>query len=324
MGNHDTTWAPSPEREWTPMRAIVKTRGGSVDHLKLQEVERPVPRDDEMLVKVHVATVTIGDVILRDLNPFFRFMMLVAGFPSMRIPGVEMSGEVEAVGKAVTRFKPGDKVFGTTTGLRYGANAEYVCVPEVSKQGVVMRRPEGLSFEEVAPLTVGGMTALQLLRRAGIEKGDDVLVYGASGSVGTYAVQLAKVIWDARVTGVCSDGNADLVRSLGADEVIDYSKEDYTRGDRRYDVVFDAVNKVPSSKRKLALKPDGTFMSVFTRTTEETEDLALLAGLVEEGKIRAVIDRRYTLEQVPEAHRYVESGRKRGNVVIIVDHGDDL
>jgi NADPH:quinone reductase-like Zn-dependent oxidoreductase len=300
------------------LKAIVKTRSGSADHLKLQDVEKPVPKDDQLLVRVHVATVTIGDVNLRNLNPFFKFMMLIFGFPNMRIPGVEMSGEVEAVGKAVTKFKPGDQVFGTTTGMALGANAEYVCMPEEWKHGVVLRKPEGLSYEQVVPLSAGGITALQLLRKAGIQKGHDVLIYGASGSVGTFAVQLAKVLWDAHVTGVCSATNLELVRSLGADEVIDYTKEDYTHGDRRYDVIFDAVNKVPRSKRKMALKPGGTFMSVFTPTSEETEDLALLTELVEAGKLRAFIDRRYTLEQVPEAHRYVESGRKRGNVVINV------
>lgn len=304
------------------MKAIVKTRSGPADHLRLMEVDKPVPEDDQILVRVHVATVTIGDVRIRDLNPILRFMMLAAGYPDMRIPGIEMSGEVEAVGGSVTGFGPGDKVLGTTTGMRFGANAEYVCVPEVSRHGVLMKRPEGLPFEEVAPLTVGGMTALQLLRKAGIEEGDDVLVYGASGSVGTFAVQLARVLWDARVTGVCSGPNAELVRSLGADDVIDYTKDDYTRGDRRYDVIFDAVNKVPRSKRRMALKPGGTFMSVFTPTTEETGDLTLLAGLVEEGRLRAFVDRRYTLEQVPDAHRYVESGRKRGNVIVDVVASD--
>ena len=245
-------------------------------------------------------------------------MMALFGFPNMRVPGVEMSGEVEAAGKDVRRFKVGDQVFGTTTGMRYGANAEYVCVPEESRHGVVMKKPESLSHEEVAPLTVGGMTALQLLRKAGIEEGDDVLVYGASGSVGTFAVQLAKVLWGARVTGVCSGRNADIVRSLGADDVVDYTREDFTVRERRYDVVFDAVNELPRSKREVALKPGGTFMSVFTPTTEDTEDLALLTRLVQEGKLRAFVDRRYTLEQVPEAHRYVESGRKRGNVVVEV------
>jgi NADPH:quinone reductase-like Zn-dependent oxidoreductase len=300
------------------MKAIVKTRSGSPDHLKLQDVDRPVPKDDQLLVKVHVATVTIGDVNLRNLNPFFKLMMLIFGFPNMKIPGIEMSGEVEAVGKAVTKFKPGDQVHGTTTGMVYGANAEYVCVPEEWKHGVVMKKAESLSYEQVAPLVAGGMTALQLLRRAGIQNGHDVLVYGASGSVGTFAVQLAKVLWDARVTGVCSGPNAELVRSLGADEVVDYTKEDFTRGDRRYDVIFDAVNKLPRSKRKVALKPGGTFMTVFTPTTEETEDLLLLARLVAEGKLRAFIDRRYTLAQVPEAHRYIETGRKRGNVIVNV------
>jgi NADPH:quinone reductase-like Zn-dependent oxidoreductase len=257
-------------------------------------------------------------VKVRDLNPFLRLMLAIFGYPNMRIPGIELAGEVEAVGRAVTSLSAGDRVFGTTTGLRYGANAEYVCVPEERKKGLVVKIPEGLSYEEVAPLTVGGMTALQLLRKAGTEEGDDVLIYGASGSVGTFAVQLAKVLWGARVTGVCSTANLELVRSLGADEVIDYTKEDFTRRDMRYDVVFDAVNKAPRSKRRAALKPDGTFQSVFTPTTEDTDDLLLLAGLVEGGRLMAHVDRRYRLEQVPEAHRYVETGRKRGNVVITV------
>ncbi len=300
------------------MKAIVKTKSGPADRLKLMEVDKPVPRDDEILVKVHVATVTIGDVKIRDLNPFLRLMMVAFGYPNMRIPGVEMSGEVETVGGAVTRFAVGDRVFGSTTGLRYGANAEYVCVPEVPRKGLVVKSPEGLTHEQLAPLTVGGMTALQLLRKAGTKEGDDVLVYGASGSVGTFAVQLAKALWDARVTGVCSTPNLELVRSLGADEVVDYTKEDYAQGDRRYDVVFDAVNKVPRSRRRAALKPEGTFQSVFTPTTENTDDVLLLANLVKEGRLRAHVDRRYTLEQVPEAHRYVESGRKRGNVIVTV------
>jgi NADPH:quinone reductase-like Zn-dependent oxidoreductase len=304
------------------MRAIVSKRSGSPDHLELQEVDRPVPKDDEILVKVHVATVTIGDVNLRHLNPFFKMMMAISGFPRMRIPGVEMSGVVEAAGRTVTRFRVGDHVFGTTTGMVYGANAEYVCVPEVSKHGVVLTKPEGLSFEEVAPLAAGGITALQLLKKAGIEKGDDVLIYGASGSVGTYAVQLAKVLWEARVTGVCSGRNAELVRSLGADEVIDYTKDDYTTGERSYDVIFDAVNKVPRSKRRRALKVDGKFQSVWTPTTEAKEDLLFLAELVKAGKLRPFIDKRYTLEQVPDAHRYIESGRKRGNVVVNVVGSD--
>lgn len=302
------------------MKAIVKTKSGSADHLKLQEVDRPVPKDNEILVRVHTATVTIGDVKLRDLNPFFKLMMVIFGYPNMRIPGIEMAGEVEAVGAGVSKFKVGDQVFGTTTGMAHGANAEYVCVPEEWKHGVVVKKPESLTYEEVAPLSVGAMTALQLLRKAGIQKGHDVLVYGASGSVGTYAVQLAKVHWDARVTGVCSTGNLELVRSLGADRVVDYTGEDYTKGDARYDVIFDAVNKVPRSKRKAALKAGGTFQSVFTPTTEETEDMALLGELAEAGKLRAAIDKRYPLEQVPEAHRYVEKGHKKGNVVITIDH----
>jgi NADPH:quinone reductase-like Zn-dependent oxidoreductase len=303
------------------MKAIVAKRSGPPEVLELQEVERPVPKDCQILVRVHTATVTIGDVNLRNLNPFFKFMMVIFGFPRMKIPGIEMGGVVETVGTDVRRFAVGDQVFGTTTGMVYGANAEYVCVPMEWKKGVVVRKPDDVPFEEIVPVTVGGMTALQLLRKAGVEKGNDVLVYGASGSVGTFAVQLAKVM-GANVTGVTSTANLEMVRSLGADHVIDYTKVDFTEGDQTYDVIFDAVNKLPRSKRKKSLKPNGRFQSVFSPTTEETEDLLYLRGLVEEGKLRAVIDRRYSMEQVPEAHRYVETGRKRGNVVITVVEDD--
>jgi NADPH:quinone reductase-like Zn-dependent oxidoreductase len=299
------------------MRAIVSTKSGSPDHLQLQEVDKPVPKDNEILVKVHAGTVTIGDVNLRKMNIGFRFLMLVFRFPRMEIPGVEMAGVVEAVGKDVKKFKPGDQVFGTTTGMRYGANAEYVCVPVEWKKGVVEMKPTNTTFEEAAPVPVGGMTALQLLRKAGVQSGQEVLVYGASGSVGTYAVQLAKY-WGAKVTGVCSTSSMELVRSLGADEVIDYTKEDFTKSGKTYDVIFDAVNKLPRAQRKMSLKGNGTFQSVWSPTTEETEDLIFLRGLVEEGKLRAAIDRRCPLEQVPEAHRYVEKGHKKGNVVITV------
>lgn len=306
-----------PRQEWAPMKAIVKTRSGSADHLHLREVARPVPKDDEVLVKVHAATVTIGDVRLRRLGPLFRFIMRLAGFPDMEIPGIEMAGVVEAVGKDVTRFKEGDQVFGTTTGLKHGANADYVCVPEDSKKGVVAIKPPNVSYEEAAPVPVGAMTALQIMRPSDIQPGQRVLVYGASGSVGTFAVQLAKH-WGAEVTGVCSTANIEMVRSLGADHVIDYTKEDFTKGGRTYDIVFDAVIKLSRSDAMACLKENGTYLSARSPTSEATEDLVFLGKLVEEGKLRAAVDRRYTLEQVPDAHRYVERGHKRGNVVIDV------
>jgi NADPH:quinone reductase-like Zn-dependent oxidoreductase len=303
------------------MKAIVKTKSGAADHLKLQEVDKPVPHHDEILVKVHAATVTIGDVRLRRLGPLFRFVMRLAGYPPMRTPGIEMAGVVEAVGKDVKRFRVGDPVFGTTTGLRFGANAEYVCVPEEWEKGVVAIKPANATFEEAAPIPVGAMTALHILRRADIQQGQGVLVYGASGSVGTYAVQLAKH-WGAEVTGVCRSANHEMVMSLGADHVIDYTKEDFTKSGQVYDVIFDAVIKLSRSDATGSLKPNGTYLSASSPTSEATEDLNFLGKLVVEGKLRAAIDRQYTLEQVPDAHRYVEKGHKKGNVVITVVGND--
>ena len=239
------------------------------------------------------------------------------------IPGHEFAGEIEAVGTDVTRFKAGDQVFGTTTGLSVGANAEYVCLPEEMVSGVLAIKPDNVSYEEAAPLPVGGMTALYILGKGNIQNGQKLLIYGASGSVGTYAVQLAKHHFGAEVTGVCSTANIELVKSLGADQVIDYTKEDVTQNGQIYDVVFDAVGKLPSSQRDNLLKENGAFLTVQSTTSEENENLNTLKKLVEMGKIKAVIDRRFPLEQVAEAHRYVGSGRKRGNVVITVANQEE-
>ena len=299
------------------MKAIVITKSGSPDGLQLREVEKPTPKDNEVLIRVHAATVTAGDVVLRRLHPLVFLLLQLFGIKRKAIPGHEFAGQIEAVGKAVTRFKAGDAVFGTTTGLSVGANAEYVCLPEEWSAGVLAIKPANMSYAEAAAIPVGAMTALYLLRQGNIQSGQAVLVYGASGSVGTFAVQLAKY-FGAVVTGVCSTANLSMVKSLGADQVIDYTQEDFAKTGQRYDVIFDAVGKDSPSDSKSALKQNGHYLSVKSSTKEETETLIFLKGLVEAGKIIPVIDRRYPLEQTAEAHRYVETGRKAGNVVITV------
>lgn len=281
----------------------------------MQQVEKPVPKDGEVLVRVHAATVTAGDVFLRKLHPLALLPLRLFGVRRKRIPGHELAGEIEAAGKDVKRFKPGDRVFGTTSGLSVGANAEYVCLPEERDRGVLARMPANTSYAEAAAVPVGGMTALYLLRKADIRPGQKALVFGASGSVGSYAVQLAKH-FGAEVTGVCSTRNVEFVRSLGADRVIDYTKEDFTQGNERYDVIFDAVGKDTPAKSKTVLKEGGTYLSVRSTTSPKPEDLVFLKELVEAGAVKAAIDRCYPLAETAEAHRYVESGRKRGNVVI--------
>jgi NADPH:quinone reductase-like Zn-dependent oxidoreductase len=300
------------------MKAIVSVRQGPPDGLQLREVPTPVPGTNEVLIKVHAATVTAGDVVLRKLPALMFLPMRLFGLKRKRTPGHEFAGEIEAIGPAVTRFKIGDAVFGTTTGLSVGANAEYVCLPEDWSTGVMALKPAHVSYEEAAAAPVGGMTALQLLGRGDIQPGQQVLVYGASGSVGTYAVQLAKAHFGAHVTGVCSTRNMALVESLGAERVIDYTQADYTQDGAIYDVIFDAVGKTTEAKSKPALKPEGRYVSVRASTSEKTEYLLTISELLEAGKIKPVIDRRFPLEETAEAHRYVESGRKAGNVVITV------
>jgi len=301
------------------MKAIVCTKYGSPDVLQLKEVEKPVPGDNEILVKINASTVTRGDVIIRKIPRLILLPMgMLFGFKAKKITGHEFSGEVEKVGKNVKLFKKGDQVFGTTTGLSWGSNAEYVCVPEKWKLGAVTKKPANISYEEAAVVPIGGMTALQILRKGNIKDGQRVLIYGASGSVGTYALQLAKY-FGAEITGVCSTNNLELVKSLGADMVIDYTKEDFTKSSLTYDVIFDAVGKTSSSRSKSSLKNNGLFLSVKASTSEKTEDLNFLKELIEAGQLKSVIDQRYPLEQIAEAHRYVDKGHKKGNVVITVE-----
>ena len=308
------------------MKAMVYTEYGSPDVLRLQEVEKPAPKTNEVLVKVYATTVSSGVLWARrgkhpDSKIFTVALRLMFGVrkPKKIILGYEFSGEVESAGEEVKRFREGDKVFGTTTGLMNGAYGEYVCIPEEWKQGVIAKNPVNVSYEEAAAVPIGGMTALHILRSGNIQKGQKILIYGASGSVGTYAVQLAKH-FGAVVTGVCSTANMEMVRSLGAERVIDYTKENFAENGEVYDVVFDAVGKISRARSRGALKEKGIHLSVTSPTSEKTEYLTFLRELIEAVEIKPVIDRSYPLEQVADAHRYVEKGHKKGNVVIVVEH----
>jgi NADPH:quinone reductase-like Zn-dependent oxidoreductase len=320
------------------MRAVVYEKYGPPEVLQLREVDKPSPRHNEVLIRILATTVTSGDARVRSLNMPYGFELiapLVFGIAKPRQPilGSELAGEVESIGPDVTKFKPGDRVF-AFCGMRMGCHAEYTCFPE---NGALALMPPNLNYEEAAALSFGGTTALDFFRRGQLQRGERVLINGASGSVGTAAVQLARH-FGAEVTAVCSGANTDLVRSLGATHIIDYTREDFTRNGQTYNVIVDTAGTAPYSRCKNSLKENGRLLLVLAGlpamlrapwismtsrrkiiagpAAERAEDLELLSRLAQAGTFKPVIDRRYALEQIVEAHRYVDSGRKKGNVVI--------
>jgi NADPH:quinone reductase-like Zn-dependent oxidoreductase len=312
------------------VRAVVYDRYGPPEVMRIEEVERPVPKKDEILVRVYATTATRSDTGLRSAEYFVSRFVTGLFRPRRRRVGLEFAGEVEAVGAAVTEFAVGDRIFG----IGSGTNADYVCVREA---GVIARIPDGLTYDEAAAVADGALSAMSCLRQANVAPARHVLVYGASGSIGVGAVQVAKHL-GAHVTAVCNTKNLELARSLGADEVIDYLKEDFTKNGEQYDVVFDAVGKHSFLRCRRSLKPEGMYVttapgfmwhdaavSLVARKAKlgivryRKQDILLLAGLLQEGKYRPVVDRTYPLEDVVDAHRYVETGQKTGNVVLTVD-----
>ena len=304
------------------MKAVICTKYGPPEVLQLQEIAKPSPKDNEVLIKVRATTAHVGDTKIRSFDiPRWQWLpaRLALGLTRPRKPvlGMELSGKIESVGKDVTSFQQGDAVF-ALCGFGFGAYAEYKCLPE---DGMLASKPANMTFEEAAAVPGGGVTALNILRKANIQSGQTILIYGASGSVGTYAVQLAKH-FGADITGVCSAANLEMVQSLGADKVVDYAQEDFLRCLETYDVVFDAVDKYSASRSAAQLNRTGIYLNVRRDSGDERDlkpdDLRFLKALIEAGELKAVIDRGYPLEQIIEAHRYVDKGHKKGNVVITV------
>jgi NADPH:quinone reductase-like Zn-dependent oxidoreductase len=325
------------------MKAIVCPKYGPPEVLQLKDVDKPIPKDNEVLIKIIRATVTAGDCEIRRFDfPLWLWFLARLGFgirgPRKQILGQELAGVIEVVGKNVTRFKPEDQIFGST-GWSMGAYAEYICLPETG-DALITIKPSNMSFEEAATVPTGGISALHFLRKSNIQPGQKILINGAGGSIGTIGVQVAKH-WGAEVTAVDSTSKLDMLKSIGADYVIDYTKEGFTDNGEIYDVIFDVVGKAPWSSINRSLKENGTYLCGYptvsrslrgrwmarrsNRTyvggsaSDNVEDLIHLKGLIEEGIIKAVIDRSYPLEDIVEAHIYVESGQKIGNVVITVD-----
>ncbi len=304
------------------MKAAVYKKYGPPEVVEVVDVEKPIPKANECLVKIHATTVSRGDSRMRSLdvpgNTLTRLMArLYLGIsgPRRKILGMQLAGEIESVGKDVTLFKPGDQIFASTYPTGFGGHAEYKCLPEDTVMAI---KPSNMTFEEATTVPTPGIGALNVLRKANIQNGQKVLVYGASGSVGTFALQIVKS-FGAETTGVCSTSNLDWVKELGADHVIDYSKVDFTKTGETYDVIFDAMHRLSTSDSKRVLRENGVFLSIDKQSGETTGELVALKELIEAGKVKAVIDRTYPLEDIVEAYRYVDTGHKKGNVVITLN-----
>ena len=331
------------------MKAIVWTEYGPPDVLQLKEVEKPVPKDNEVLIKIYATTVTAGDCEQRSLKLRIWHRLPMQLFVGLKRPeritilGMELAGEIESVGKDVKRFRKGDQVFAATGFVAMGTCAEYICLTEEPEGGALALKPGNMTYEEAAAVPVGGLEALNFLRQGNIQRGEKVLINGAGGTIGTFAVQLAKH-FGAEVTAVNGTGKLDMLRSIGADQVIDYTQEDFTKSGETYDFILDVVSKSSFSGSIKLLNQNGRYLIanpgltqmvrrrltsmtsnkkvIFGAAHPKTEDLVFLKELIEEGKIKSVIDKTYPLEQIPEAHRYVETGQKVGQVVITVEHED--